>query len=359
MSIYVVVALAAISVETNVETTAPPAPPPPVVTVRTVDGPTPFPPPPKKGVESPPIPKGRPGFWVNTGDYPTLALKEEREGISAFRVTVGKDGRVTACEITESSGHRDLDEATCANVTRRAVFYPAQDKKGKVTTGTYANRIRWRIPVVTSYATGPMRSESYPYPPQPANRAEMQVATEDYPASALASGEEGTSIFNLDIDDTGKVQGCSITTSSGSLALDQQACVVSARWKFQPARDVNGKPTHGRTKHNLVWRLPKGTPRVTAGPARPTYNPFEKSGSFTLTMDFDAQGKMANCAFEKTGDFMSMGPMGPNLMANVCNEESTRTIKPFVDAEGKPEARRVIFRMGVEHSEAVLPEKAK
>ena len=359
MSIYVVVALAAISVETNVETTAPPAPPPPVITVRTVDGPTPFPPPPKKGVESPPIPKGRPGFWVNTGDYPTLALKEEREGISAFRVTVGKDGRVTGCEITESSGHSDLDEATCANVTKRAEFFPAQDKKGKVKIGTYANRVRWQIPGLSSYASGPSLMESYPYAPQPLSRAELRIAAEDYPASALVAGEQGTSVFTLDIDDTGKVEGCSITTSSGSLALDQRSCVVSARWKFKPARDINGKPTPGKTKHSLVWNLPKGAPNVAGAPIQPAFNPFEKAGGFTLTMDFDAQGKMADCAFEKTSDFMFMGMLVPNPMENMCNLTKERTIKPFVDAEGKPEARRVIFRMGVEHSEAVLPEKAK
>ncbi|HNW18587.1 MAG TPA: energy transducer TonB [Sphingorhabdus lacus] len=358
MSIYVLVALAAISVETNVETTVPPAPPPPAPVVRTVEVPMPVTPGPKKGVESPPIPKGNPGFWASTVDYPSLALREEREGTAAFRVTVGKDGSVTGCEITTSSGHSDLDEVTCANVTKRAKFHPAQDKKGKITTGTYANRIRWQIPVMASYASSPLRSESYPQAPQPLNLSELQISKEDYPTSALAAGEQGTSKFTLDIDDAGNVQGCSLTTSSGSLALDQQACVVSARWKFQPARDINGKPTFGRTKHNLTWRLPKGTPRVTTAPIRTGFNPFEKAGSFTLTMDFDPQGKMANCALEQKGEFLSMA-IAPNFLGRACQEAPKQIIKPFVDAEGKPEARRVIFRMGVEHADAVLPEKAK
>ena len=358
MSIYVVFALAAISVETNVETTAPPAPPAPPPMVRTVEVPMPVTPGPKKGVESPPIPKGNPGFWASTVDYPSLALREEREGTAAFRVTVGKDGSVTGCEITTSSGHSDLDEVTCANVTKRAKFHPAQDKKGKITTGTYANRIRWQIPVMASYASSPLRSESYPQAPQPLNLSELQISKEDYPTSALAAGEQGTSKFTLDIDDAGNVQGCSLTTSSGSLALDQQACVVSARWKFQPARDINGKPTFGRTKHNLFWRLPKGTPRVTTAPIRPTYNPFEKAGSFTMTLDFDAEGKMLDCAVEQNGNFFKIATAS-NLLERACQEVPKQNIKPFVDAEGKPEAKRVIFRMGVEHTEAVLPEKAK
>jgi TonB family protein len=358
MSIYVVFALAAISVETNVETTVPLAPPAPPPMVRTVDIPMPETPGPKKGVESPPIPKGNPGFWASTMDYPSLALREEREGTAAFRVTVGKDGSVTGCEITTSSGHADLDEVTCANVTKRAKFHPAQDKKGNITTGTYANRIRWQIPEMTSFVSIPLRAESYPQAPQPVSPMALQISKEDYPASALAAGEQGTSIFTLDIDDAGKVQGCSITTSSGSVVLDQQACVISARWKFQPARDINGKPTFGRTKHNLIWRLPKGTPHVIAEPIRPALNPFEKAGSFTLTLDFDAEGKMADCAVEQKGEFSIMAT-APNFLARVCEEGRNRSIKPFVDAEGKPEAKRVIFRMGVEHTEAVLPEKAK
>lgn len=358
MSIYVVFALAAISVETNVETTLPPAPPAPPPMVRTVDIPMPETPGPKKGVESPPIPKGNPGFWASTMDYPSLALREEREGTAAFRVTVGKDGSVTGCEITTSSGHSDLDEVTCANVTKRAKFHPAQDKKGKITTGTYANRIRWQIPEMKSYVSEALRGGSYPQAPQLVGRMALQISKEDYPASALAAGEQGTSIFILDIDDAGKVQGCSITTSSGSLALDQQSCVISARWKFQPARDINGKPTFGRTKHNLVWRLPKGTPRVTTAPIWNGFNPFEKAGSFTLTMDFDAEGKMANCAVEQKGNFLSMAN-SPKFMENACQDVPSRSIKPFVDADGKPEARRVILRMGVEHTEAILPEKAE
>lgn len=358
MSIYILVALAAISAETNVETTAPPVAPPPVPTVQTINVPAAYSPRPEKGVESPPIPKSNPGFWANSGDYPTLALRDEREGTSAFRVTVGKDGRVSRCEITDSSGHSDLDEATCANVTKRAEFYPAQDKKGNITTGTYANRIRWQIPAVVSYATGPSRSESYPYPPQPVNRTELQLTPDDYPASALASGEQGTSMFTLDIDDSGKVQGCSITTTSGSLALDQQACLVSARWKFQPARDINGKPTFGRTKHSLIWRLPRGAPNVAVAPVRPAFNPFEKAGFFTLTLDFDADGKMVSCAAEQKGEFLLMGTT-TSFFGRACEEAPKNNIKPFVDAEGKPEARRVIFRMGVEHTDVVLPEKAK
>jgi periplasmic protein TonB len=118
-----------------VPTAAPPAPaaPPP-------------PPPPPVAKRPNPIPKGNPGNWANTNDYPSRALQQEREGTTGFRVTVGANGRVTDCSITSSSGHPDLDQATCSNVTRRARFDPALDGSGNPTTGSYSNRVRWQIP---------------------------------------------------------------------------------------------------------------------------------------------------------------------------------------------------------------------
>ncbi len=114
---------------------APSAPPPP-----------PPPPPPPVAKRPNPSPKGNPGNWANSNDYPNRALQQEREGTTGFRVTVGPDGRVSACSITSSSGHQDLDDATCKNVTRRGRFDPALDSQGNPTSGSWASRVRWQIP---------------------------------------------------------------------------------------------------------------------------------------------------------------------------------------------------------------------
>jgi protein TonB len=142
--------------------------PPPIVktvtpppTVRTVDTPPPAapivptaappapsappPPPPPAGPTSAAKPKGNPGNWANTNDYPSRALQQEREGTTGFRVTVDTNGRVIDCQITSSSGHPDLDAATCTNVKRRARFEPAL-QNGQPVQGSYSNRVRWQIP---------------------------------------------------------------------------------------------------------------------------------------------------------------------------------------------------------------------
>ena len=121
----------------------PPPAPPPIILAPPPSAPPPPPPPagPTKGA----TPRGNPGSWATTNDYPSRALREEREGTTGFRVTVGPDGRVTDCQITSSSGHADLDQATCDNVRRRARFTPAVEN-GQPTSGSYSNRVRWVIP---------------------------------------------------------------------------------------------------------------------------------------------------------------------------------------------------------------------
>src|SRR3546814_4122687 len=84
--------------------------------------------------------------WATNADYPSSALRNEEEGTTGFRVTVGTNGRVTDCSVTSSSGSSTLDEATCRLITRRARFTPAEDSNGNPITDTYSNRIRWQIP---------------------------------------------------------------------------------------------------------------------------------------------------------------------------------------------------------------------
>jgi protein TonB len=124
-----------------IDTTPVPPPPAPIIIP-----PPPAAPPPPRFTPKSATPKGNPGNWATTEDYPSRALREERAGTTGFRVTVTPDGRAGSCDITSSSGSPDLDQATCSNVLRRARFNPAMDGEGKPTTGSYSGRIRWVIP---------------------------------------------------------------------------------------------------------------------------------------------------------------------------------------------------------------------
>lgn len=117
--------------------TPPPAPPPPVIVAA---------PPAPRFTPKAAQPKGNPANWATTDDYPGRALREERQGVTGFRVSVGTDGRVTSCEVTSSSGTPELDSTTCTLVSRRARFTPGTDGEGQPTASSYSGRIRWQIP---------------------------------------------------------------------------------------------------------------------------------------------------------------------------------------------------------------------
>ncbi len=88
---------------------------------------------------------GRPR-WITTEDYPTAALRENVQGVVAISVTIGADGKVRSCLVTQSSGNRLLDDTTCRLYAKRAHFTPARDVDGNPTTAQRSDRFRWQIP---------------------------------------------------------------------------------------------------------------------------------------------------------------------------------------------------------------------
>jgi TonB family protein len=200
-----------------------------------------------------PQPFGNPGIWVNTNDYPSLSLRNEEEGTTSFRLTIGPNGRVDACEVTWSSGFEQLDIATCRNITRRARFYPALDSNGNPTVGTYGNRVTWRIPAVPSYAR---QTDFEPLGPQATFGTFIELADGDYPQEALEKGMRGYAEIILTISESGAVTACTVQEGTGHPLLDSKTCEIAKRWTFVPAHDANGKAVSGTTKHLFSWILP-------------------------------------------------------------------------------------------------------
>ena len=93
-----------------------------------------------------PRPRNDPGAWVTTSDYKTSWINREWTGTARFRLEIAASGKVANCSITRSSGHAELDRATCELVTRRARFEPARDEAGAKTGGIYSNAVSWELP---------------------------------------------------------------------------------------------------------------------------------------------------------------------------------------------------------------------
>jgi protein TonB len=123
-----------------------PVAPPPVITpvARPAPPAPPAPPPPR--VSQAARARGNLVALFSTDDYPQSAIRNEEQGTTAVRLTIGPDGRVSDCSITQSSGSSALDNATCSILRRRARFTPAKDQAGNPISDTYSQRIRWELP---------------------------------------------------------------------------------------------------------------------------------------------------------------------------------------------------------------------
>lgn len=125
----------------NVSPVIPPPAPAPIITPP----PPPTPPPAPRRVQ-PAQARGNLNALFSTDDYPASALRNEEQGTTGVRLTIGPDGRVADCSVTSSSGSASLDAATCNIIRRRARYSPAKDDTGAATTGSDSARIRWVVP---------------------------------------------------------------------------------------------------------------------------------------------------------------------------------------------------------------------
>lgn len=117
--------------------------PPPIITPTAPPAP-PTPPPPR--IVQPVRARSNLTSYFSDDDYPPSALRAEEQGTTGFRLTIGPDGRVSACEVTSSSGSSALDQATCRILRSRARYTPARDQNGNPTSGTDQARVQWRLP---------------------------------------------------------------------------------------------------------------------------------------------------------------------------------------------------------------------
>ena len=79
-------------------------------------------------------------------DYPKAALKQRLEGMTSMNLYITKSGKLSTCEITESSGHSILDQASCRMMAFKARFSPAKDINGENVAAILPHRINWTLP---------------------------------------------------------------------------------------------------------------------------------------------------------------------------------------------------------------------
>jgi protein TonB len=90
-------------------------------------------------------PIGDPGDWFPLESYPPEARIAAQEGRTQFSLDIDAAGRITVCNIIESSGSDLLDSTTCSQLIANGRFNPALDRHGKAVPGTWKSAMRWRL----------------------------------------------------------------------------------------------------------------------------------------------------------------------------------------------------------------------
>lgn len=136
------------TITTETTIVRPTAPPPVMAPPAPVEAPPPPPPPPAPKAEPTKAKlRGNRLKLITNDDYPEASIRAEEEGRTFVRYDINAEGRVENCTVTQSSGSRRLDEATCTLITRRFRFVPARSPEGEaVRQEGAADSITWRLP---------------------------------------------------------------------------------------------------------------------------------------------------------------------------------------------------------------------
>lgn len=232
----------------------------------------------------------------STADYPAAALRNGETGVTAFAVTINREGRVTQCAITASSGSASLDATTCSIITRRARFEPARDAAGRTVEDSSHGRVRWMLP-----------------PLAPLPFAEQRMA------------------LVLSSDGAGALTGCRVEASAGVPRNDQTCVAMMPQAKAIVAAAARAGAMTGRElilEQGMVTGGAEAARRVGRGPGE------SRTTLFTLLLEIDPDGTISYCA---GGD----GAEDGERVAVACRDTIKRKFVPL-DATAEQRTRHAV-----------------
>jgi protein TonB len=80
----------------------------------------------------------------------------------------------------------------------------------------------------------------------------------DYPRAAKRAGIEGSVAVRFTVRADGSVGDCEVLKSSANEELDETTCrLIERRFRYEPARDAEGRPTSEIVRRTFDWMLPR------------------------------------------------------------------------------------------------------
>ena len=173
-------------------------------------------------------------------NYPSEALMKGVDGTVTMRIDIGADGRVSSCEVTETSGSPVLDSSACSGMETYARYEPARDAQGQSIASSTTQSVRYVLP---KNAFVPPAFD-HPVPVQ--ENAWREAAFDREYNAALREADVKYVVFQLVIDESGNPSGCGMNVSTGDAALDRQGCAALLEHaQFKPAMLPNADKVPG------------------------------------------------------------------------------------------------------------------
>lgn len=195
-------------------------------------------------------------------------------------------------------------------------------------------------------------------PPKSVAPLNTYISPDDYPSSAMQSGQQGQVRIALRVDAIGRVIGCSVLESSRSAVLDLASCrLLQSRARFTPAKDAQGNAVESATRTTIRWVLPPRPPvpdrmnisyRITSdGRMVDCKGEMVTGGKTSKKADPDCRGEPAPAAFLAAVRSQSTAPE-PDVRMEMRLLRSPSEPWPQLNRAGERVLARAAARMVVE-----------
>lgn len=110
--------------------------------------------------------------------------------------------------------------------------------------------------LLKSWGYDPVVQTTLAKPARPTNSPAAWLQPSDYPAGAVALGQNGIVQFRLDVDADGKVSGCHVLArTSPDVFADTTCRAVTRRARLEPALDAGGNPVRSFYVQKVRWQM--------------------------------------------------------------------------------------------------------
>ena len=190
---------------------------------------------------------------LQAGAYPAPAFAARKEGAVGLSLAIAADGRLTACEMTKSSGDESLDAHACRHLLQHTAYHPGLDDRGQRLGGTVPATLEYTLRAGSVTLAGGGGEEARPAKPA-IPLTPITLDTLGFPKGVRVRPQIGGVSATLAVDAEGAVAACLVTSPTFADLIDAGACDRLRRLRFQPALDAERRPVASHYTVSLGFR---------------------------------------------------------------------------------------------------------